>query len=80
MIGELMAGARSAGVAAADVAVYVDELEALRGELSALSGAPDAPHVIVEMCHEQRPEVRSYLLEIGFSEVTDPTTLERFRR
>jgi len=71
-----VAGARAAGVAAHDVPNYVDELEALKAELAAADGRP---HVIVEMCQEQRPEVRSYLVEQGFAEVTDPRVLTSFR-
>jgi cyanophycin synthetase len=75
MIGELMAGVRAAGVVAStDVPVYHDELEALKGELAAVT---DRPHVIVEMCHEQRPEVRDYLVGAGFRPVTDPRELRR---
>ncbi len=76
VIGELMAGIRSAGVAAHDVAVYETELGALESELAAVT---DRPHVIVEMCHEQRPEVRDYLLDSGFDEVRDPRVLGRLR-
>ncbi len=77
VIGEFVAGARAAGVAAADIPVYVDELDALKAELDAVS---DRPHVIVEMCQEQRPEMREYLLGVGFTEVTDARLLGRFRR
>jgi cyanophycin synthetase len=76
VIGELMAGVRSAGLSASDVSVYVDELEALKGEFAAVTGRP---HVIVEMCHEQRLEVREFLLSAGFEQVEDPRTLTSFR-
>lgn len=76
VIGELMAGVRSAGTAAADVNVHVDELEALKNELAAVD---DRPHVIVQMTHELRPEVRDYLLGDGFDEVVDPRTLTDLR-
>lgn len=76
MIGELMAGVRSAGMTASEVSVYVDELEALKSELAVVDGRP---HVIVEMCHEQRAEVRGFLLSAGFSAVEDPRTLNSFR-
>ncbi|HEY7025494.1 MAG TPA: cyanophycin synthetase, partial [Candidatus Limnocylindrales bacterium] len=76
MIGELMAGVRSSGRSAGEVTVYVDELGALKGELAAVEGRP---HVIVEMCHEQRTAVRGFLLSAGFEQVEDPRTLTRFR-
>jgi cyanophycin synthetase len=77
VVGELLAGVRAAGVpASTEVPTYVDELAALKGELAA---APRQPHVIVEMCHEQRPEVRQYLIDAGFEPVTDPRELLRLR-
>ena len=76
VIGELMAGVRSAGMSASEVTVYVDELEALKNELASVDGRP---HVIVEMCHEQRQEVRGFLLSAGFEQVEDPRTLTGFR-
>jgi len=78
VIGELLAGARSARRPIGEVPVYVDELDALKAELAAFE--PDArPHVIVEMCHEQRAEVREFLLSAGFEEVVDPRILDRLR-
>jgi cyanophycin synthetase len=78
VVGELLAGVRAAGVpASADVPVYEDELEALEGELAAVTARP---HVIVEMCHEQRAEVRQYLTDLGFAAVTDPRELRRLMR
>ncbi len=76
LIGELLAGVSEAGASASDVSVYVDELEALKGELAAFDGRP---HVIVEMCQELRPEVREHLTRNGFSEVVDPGVLGDFR-
>jgi cyanophycin synthetase len=76
VVGEFVAGAHQAGVAASNIPVYVDELEALTAELAAVDARP---HLVVEMCHEQRPEVRSYLLDEGFAEVTDPRVLAGFR-
>lgn len=78
VIGELMAGIRAAGVAAHDVAIYETELEALKGELA--GGDTEGTRVIILMCHEQRPEVRDYLLANAFDEVTDPRVLDRLRR
>jgi cyanophycin synthetase len=68
MVGEMLVGLRSAGVAAADVQVYESETEALRGELSlngSTGGRPDAGRVIVLMCHEEREEVFRALANIG---------------
>jgi cyanophycin synthetase len=77
VIGEFMAGARAAGASTGEIPVYVDELEALTAELA--RAGSDGPFVIVEMCHEQRPEVRDFLLSQGFAEVADPRALESFR-
>src|SRR5439155_7897910 len=62
IIGELLAGAKAGGKSAAEIPVYESETAALRGELNAAGGAgaggtatggrPDAPRVIVLMCHE----------------------------
>ena len=76
VIGEFVAGARTAGVMHGDIPTYVDELEALKAELAAVD---ERPHVVVEMCHEQRPELRTYLLDAGFAEVVDPRVLGSFR-
>jgi cyanophycin synthetase len=76
VIGELLAGIRSAGVAAHDVAVYETELGALESELATVG---ENTRVITLMCHEQRPEVRDYLLGASFDAVVDPRTLQRFR-
>ena len=68
VVGEMLAGLRSAGVSAADVQVYETETEALRGELSrngSTGGRPDAGRVIVLMCHEEREEVFRALSSIG---------------
>ena len=68
MIGEMLAGLRSAGVAPAEVPVYESETEALRSELSrngSTSGIRDGSRVIVLMCHEEREEVFRALSKIG---------------
>ena len=59
IVGEILAGVRSAGRSTADVTVYESETAALRGELARSDGAsrPDGPKVIVLMCHEEREEV-----------------------
>ena len=75
IVGEFVAGARSGGIAAADIQTYIDELEALK---AVLAERPEGPRVVVEMCHEQRPEVRAWLLECGFTEVEDPRVLRSF--
>jgi cyanophycin synthetase len=81
VIGELLAGAKTAGASASDVAVHVDELTALTAELEhAVDGdATPERRVIVLMCHEQRPEVRAFLLGSGFSEVVEPADVRSFR-
>jgi cyanophycin synthetase len=76
VIGELLAGARTAGVTAATVPVYVDELESLKGELEQRA---DGPLVVVLMCHEQRPEIRSFLESNGFAPVEREEQLLPFR-
>ena len=68
VVGEMLAGLRSVGVASADVKVYETETEALRGELSrngSTSGRPESGRVIVLMCHEEREEVFRALSSIG---------------
>src|SRR4029078_10611307 len=61
-----------AGIAAtrrptSDVTVYESETAALRGELARSDGGrrPDAPRVILLMCHEEREEVFALLAELG---------------
>jgi len=85
VVGEIVAGAQSGGAHATDIVVYESETAALRGELngagaaghSAGGGRPDAPRVIVLMCHEERDEVFALLNELGArpvdvaSELTD---------
>jgi cyanophycin synthetase len=71
VVGELMAGLVSAGVDASDVPIYDSETEALRAELKGGAGAgargtrPDAPQVIVLMCHEDRDGVFELLKNLG---------------
>jgi cyanophycin synthetase len=67
VVGEIMAGIASAKRPTADVTVYDTETEALRGELARSDGSakPDAPRVIVLMCHEEREEVFALLAELG---------------
>jgi cyanophycin synthetase len=67
VVGEILAGVRSAGRATADVPVYESETAALRAELARGDNGskPDAPRVIVLMCHEERDEVFALLAELG---------------
>ncbi|HET7029665.1 MAG TPA: Mur ligase family protein [Candidatus Limnocylindrales bacterium] len=67
VIGEILAGIASARRSTADVTVYDSETDALRGELARADGAakPDAPRVIVLMCHEEREEVFMLLADLG---------------
>jgi cyanophycin synthetase len=68
IVGEIMAGVVSAGVAATDVPIYESETEALRSELARNgegAARPDAQRIIVLMCHEEREEVFALLAELG---------------
>jgi cyanophycin synthetase len=68
IVGEMLAGIATAGRTAADVPVYESETEALRSELARNgegAARPDAPRVIVLMCHEEREEVFALLTELG---------------
>ncbi|CAN5654923.1 hypothetical protein BH20CHL7_BH20CHL7_09350 [soil metagenome] len=86
VIGELLAGAKSAGVHATDIPIYKSETSALRAEL--VGQGPDAPRVIVLMCHEDRDGVFRMLEDLGArpvdvaSELTSlvPRLQERPRR
>jgi cyanophycin synthetase len=85
VIGELLAGVRSAGRQTTDVPVYESETEALRAELADPGGPP---RVIVLLCHEERDEVFRLLERLGArpidvaSELTElvPRLQERPRR
>jgi cyanophycin synthetase len=83
LIGELREGFRSVGVAAAEVPVYDDELEAIRGELTTpgrLAAIDDgSPRVVVLMCHRLRDEVGSFIKSIGGVSVSDPSEIEELR-
>ncbi len=63
VIGELLAGVSAGGGAAAAVPVYESETLALRGEL--VGQGPDAPRVIVMLCHEDRDGVFQLLDDLG---------------
>ena len=67
VVGEILAGIASARRSTADVTVYDSETDALRGELARSDGGakPDAPRVIVLMCHEEREEVFALLADLG---------------
>jgi cyanophycin synthetase len=68
IVGEIKAGITAAGRTTADVPVYESETEALRSELARNgegAARPDAPRVIVLMCHEERTEVFALLAELG---------------
>jgi cyanophycin synthetase len=85
IVGELLAGVRSAGRSTADVPVYESETAALRAELADAEGRP---RVIVLLCHEERDEVFQLLDTLGAkpidvaSELTSlvPRLQERPRR
>jgi cyanophycin synthetase len=68
IVGEIMAGIAASGRTTADVPVYESETVALRSELARNgegAARPDAPRVIVLMCHEEREEVFALLAELG---------------
>ena len=75
MVGELLAGVRSAGTpsAAAPVPVYESETVALHAELNGAASAeaartgarPDTARIIVLMCHEEREAIFALLAELG---------------
>ncbi len=75
IVGELLAGVRSAGTPAgqAPVPVYESETAALRAELNGAAAAeaartgarPDAARVVVLMCHEEREAVFALLADLG---------------
>ena len=94
VVGELLAGVVSGGVAADDVPIYESETQALQAELSGAAGAganggrPDAARVVVLMCHEERTAVVELLARLGArpvdvaSELTElvPRLQDRRRR
>jgi cyanophycin synthetase len=71
VVGELLAGVGAGGIAPSDVPIYPDETRALQAEINGPPGTggdgsrPDAPRVIVLMCHEQRDEVFELLAGAG---------------
>jgi cyanophycin synthetase len=72
MIGELLAGVKSAGRSTSEIPVYESETEALRAELSrdaAVLGRRESLRVIVLMCHEEREEVFRLLATLGATPV-----------
>jgi cyanophycin synthetase len=82
VIGEILAGITAGGVPRERVPVYPSETEALRSELNgtgpqpADDGArPDAPRVIVLMCHEDREGVFELLASLGARPIDVATEL-----
>ena len=78
MIGELLAGVRSAKFPTTDIPVYETETEALRGELTrnGENGSPGATsRVVVLMCHEEREEAFRLLAQLGAKPVDVATEL-----
>jgi cyanophycin synthetase len=68
MVGELLAGVKSAGRSTSDVPVYESETEALRAEVTRngeVVGRGESARVVVLMCHEEREEVFRLLTELG---------------
>ncbi len=83
VIGELREGLKSAGVAAANVPVYHDEVSGVRGELTTpgrLAAITDgSPHVLVAMCHRLRDEVHDVLVGLGGQPVDDAAQVAELR-
>ncbi len=83
VIGELREGLRAAGVAAANVPVYHDEVSGVRGELTTpgrLAALTDgSPHVLVAMCHRMRDEVHDVLVGLGGQPVEDAAQVAELR-
>lgn len=81
VVGELLAGIRSAGGSLGDVPVYPTETAALMAELNGSAGAAasggrsDAARVIVLMCHEEREAVFELLAKLGARPVDVATEL-----
>ncbi len=72
VVGEILAGISAGGVKREAVPVYESETAALRAELNGTGPAasvdgtrPDAPRVIVLMCHEDREGVFELLRSVG---------------
>ena len=71
VVGEILAGISKGGVKREAVPVYESETAALRAELNGTGPAavdgtrPDAPRVIVLMCHEDREGVFELLRSVG---------------
>ncbi len=83
VVGELLAGIRSAGTpaGAAEIPVYESETAALRAEVNGAAGSgthgtgPDAARVIVLLCHAERDEVFALLREFGAHPIDVATEL-----
>ncbi|MFI5255601.1 MAG: Mur ligase family protein, partial [Candidatus Limnocylindrales bacterium] len=74
VVGEFRAGLAEAGLQAADVPVYDDEVAALSAVLARGNGhGANEPAVIAIMCHEDREGVRALLLGLGGRPI-DPLT------
>ncbi len=68
MVGEILAGVRSARFPTSDIPLYESETEALQAELTrdgATAGRGDTSRVLVLMCHEEREEVFKLLARLG---------------
>jgi cyanophycin synthetase len=72
IVGELLAGAKAGGGAAADIPVYESETAALRAELADATGKP---RIIVLLCHEERDEVFALLDQLGARPIDVATEL-----
>ena len=79
VIGELRKGLRRGGVASSAVPVYDDELEAIKGELTApgrLAGTiDDTPRVVILLAHRLREEIGEFLAGQGARSIEDAAGL-----
>jgi cyanophycin synthetase len=75
VVGELLAGVKAGGGNVAGVPVYESETAALQAELN--GQGPDAPRVIVLMCHEDREGVFELLTDLGARPVDAATELTK---
>jgi hypothetical protein len=82
VVGELKEGLRSAGVAVANIPVYEDENEAVRGELTTpgrLASDDTQPRVLIAMAHRLREEIAETLRSLGAQPITEAAEIAAFR-
>ena len=75
VVGELLDGIAAGGRKRDEVPIYESETAALRAEANG-AGAAGGPHVLVLLCHEDRPGVMDLLRELRFRPVESSAELE----